>query len=166
MKTLPALFIAALLAGVIVIVGTASGDRKLTTDNLVNASVQNSRLLNFIDHSDGSLEVIDLVSNESVSVFVSGEGSFVRGVMRSLVRERRLRGNTEQAQFELRLTQPGQLLLIDKATDTTLLLDAFGPDNVKTFANLFEPDSNAINRVNTDIAVDKQLARLRSQTKS
>lgn len=95
------------------------------------------RVLNFIDQPDGSIRVIDHQTNEVVDTF-SGEQGFLRGTLRALVRERKLRGLTaDQAHaFELIAHDGGRLTLRDPATGSTIALESFGPTNTAVFARL------------------------------
>lgn len=95
------------------------------------------RLLNFVDQADGSISVIDHDTHEVVSNF-SGEQGFLRGTLRALVRERKLRGlDLSQSQpFELIAHDGGRLTLRDPATGSTIALESFGPTNTAVFARL------------------------------
>jgi putative photosynthetic complex assembly protein len=96
-----------------------------------------TRLLRFIDQSDGSINVIDKSNDKLVQNF-SGEQGFLRGTLRSLVRERKLRGMdtaTERA-FELIAHSGGRLTLRDPATGATIALESFGPTNMAVFTGL------------------------------
>jgi putative photosynthetic complex assembly protein len=95
------------------------------------------RVLNFIDQPDGSIRVIDHETHNIVDNF-SGEQGFLRGTLRALVRERKLRGlEANQAQaFELIAHDGGRLTLRDPATGTSIALESFGPTNTAVFARL------------------------------
>ena len=95
------------------------------------------RVLNFIDQPDGSISVIDHDTHEIIDNF-SGEQGFLRGTLRALVRERKLRGlEANQAQaFELIAHDGGRLTLRDPATGSTIALESFGPTNTAVFARL------------------------------
>ena len=95
------------------------------------------RTLNFIDQPDGSISVLDQETHEVVDNF-SGEQGFLRGTLRALVRERKLRGLTaDHAQaFELIAHDGGRLTLRDPATGSTIALESFGPTNTAVFARL------------------------------
>jgi putative photosynthetic complex assembly protein len=96
-----------------------------------------TRMLRFIDQPDGSINVIDKSNDQLVQNF-SGEQGFVRGTLRSLVRERKVRGvdaSTERA-FELIAHSNGRLTLRDPVTGATIALESFGPTNMAVFADL------------------------------
>ncbi len=95
------------------------------------------RVLDFIDQPDGSISVIDHDTNETIQNF-SGEQGFLRGTLRALVRERKLRGigiNNAQP-FELIAHDGGRLTRRDPATGSTIALESFGPTNTAVFARL------------------------------
>lgn len=93
-----------------------------------------SRDLTFVDEDDGSVRVMDTVSEEIVDVIPAGDGAFIRGVLRALVRERRLNGIGDEAPFTLSAEPDGALSLTDSATGHQLLLQAFGATNAAAFA--------------------------------
>jgi putative photosynthetic complex assembly protein len=150
----PALAILALLTSTLVLVGGSQAGwfafDRVDTASLAASSVAPSaarssidsaqaspaRLLSFNDLSNGSVEVIDASKNTRLELIPAGEGAFLRGVLRALTRERRLKGYDRQQPFELRVDASNGLLLLDTATGTTLLLNAFGPQNTASFARL------------------------------
>ena len=94
-------------------------------------------LLRFVDQPDGSINVID-TSTEKVVQNFQGEQGFLRGTLRALVRERKLRGvdaATERT-FELIAHSGGRLTLRDPATGSSIALESFGPTNTAVFARL------------------------------
>lgn len=94
-------------------------------------------LLRFVDQADGSINVIDTSTEKIVQNF-QGEQGFLRGTLRALVRERKLRGidiATERA-FELIAHSGGRLTLRDPATGSSIALESFGPTNTAVFARL------------------------------
>ena len=142
----PALAILALLTSTLVLVGGSQAgwfafDRVDTASLAASSSIDSAqaspaRLLSFNDLSNGSVEVIDASKNTRLELIPAGEGAFLRGVLRALTRERRLKGYDRQQPFELRVDASNGLLLLDTATGTTLLLNAFGPQNTASFARL------------------------------
>ncbi|WP_448585234.1 photosynthetic complex assembly protein PuhC [Thermaurantiacus sp.] len=93
-----------------------------------------ARSLVFADRADGALVVRDPAVAEPVAVIEpnSNQG-FVRGVMRSMARERRLRGASQVAPYELALWADGRLTLLDPLTGRTVELDSFGATNRAAF---------------------------------
>jgi putative photosynthetic complex assembly protein len=94
-----------------------------------------SRSIAFADRNDGAVVVSD-VSGDLVAVMPSGEGGFLRGVMRGFARDRKLRGIGPEEPFVLMRRTDGRLSLTDPSTDRVVELDAFGPANVAVFARL------------------------------
>lgn len=92
--------------------------------------------LRFVDRQDGAVEVYRAESGERVAVVEPGTGGFIRGVMRGLVRERRLSGEVTRAPFMLRRWADGRLTLEDPQTGRVIDLGAFGVTNAGAFAKL------------------------------
>lgn len=95
------------------------------------------RVLRFVDQPDGSINVIDQSTEQLVQNF-QGEQGFLRGTLRALVRERKLRGvdTTTERAFELIAHSGGRLTLRDPATGASIALESFGPSNTAVFARL------------------------------
>jgi putative photosynthetic complex assembly protein len=97
------------------------------------AAVLETRMLGFRDLPGGVVEVYDWESRELLERFPSGEGSFLRGVVRSLVRQRAgLESAT--APFQLTLLDDQRLILSDPETGEDINLNAFGPTNLAVFS--------------------------------
>lgn len=92
--------------------------------------------LRFIDRQDGGVNVVHSGTGERVDVIEPGTGGFMRGVLRGLVRERRLSGIGSQAPFMLRRWADGRLTLEDPKTGRVIDLGAFGVTNAQAFAKL------------------------------
>lgn len=92
--------------------------------------------LRFVDRRDGAVEVYKAASNEQVAVVEPGTGGFIRGVLRGLVRERKLSGELTRAPFMLRRWADGRLTLEDPQTGRVIDLGAFGVTNAGAFAKL------------------------------
>ncbi len=117
-----------------------------TTDNIIvadppiGALVQDRTLL-FSDGADGEVVISDAASSVIVRTLTAGEGSFIRGVVRSLVRTRHQQGLFAQTGFHLNLYEDGRLQLIDPLTGQVIDLVAFGPTNMAEFAGLLDQES-------------------------
>lgn len=94
-----------------------------------------TRLLRFEDRPDGSIAVIDATSGRTLEQ-LRGEQGFMRGALRALTRERRMRELGPQQPFELAARADGRLTLVDPATGARIDLEAFGPTNAGVFARL------------------------------
>lgn len=116
-----------------------------STDHIVVAeppegALTSSRTLAFSDGTQGRITISDDVSGEIIRQLEAGEGSFIRGVVRSLVRARHQQGVFSQAGFQLNLYEDGRLQLLDPLTNEVIDLVAFGPTNVAEFAALLPVD--------------------------
>lgn len=98
------------------------------------------RHLTFEDRADGAVVVKDADSAETLAVLLGENdgGGFVRGVMRGMARERKMRGVGHEAPFELALWQNGSLSLLDPATGRSVELGSFGPDNRAAFTKFLK----------------------------
>ncbi len=86
------------------------------------------RSLRFEDGPNGSVLVLDARTGARIDS-VSGEAGFLRGSLRALVRERKMRGIGSGPAFELIGRTDGRLTLSDPATGERLDLESFGPTN-------------------------------------
>ena len=100
-----------------------------------------TRLLRFEDRPDGSIAVIDAASGRLLER-VQGEQGFLRGSLRALARERRMRVVGALPPFELAARADGRLTLTDPATGARLDLESFGPTNAAVFARLLTLNKN------------------------
>lgn len=122
-----------------------------TAVELPPTTVTEMRQLGFRDLPRGVVEVYDWQSGDIIMRIESGEGSFIRGVVRSLVRQRRGLDPAIQVPFELARLSDGRVVLSDPATGEAIDLIAFGPTNVGSFIALLRrenslsvPESGAI----------------------
>jgi putative photosynthetic complex assembly protein len=100
-----------------------------------------TRLLRFEDRSDGGVAVFD-ASTGRLLENVQGEQGFLRGSLRALARERRMRDVGAQPPFELAARADGRLTLMDTATGARIDLESFGPTNAAVFARLLTLNTN------------------------
>lgn len=94
-----------------------------------------TRLLRFEDRLDGSIAVIDARSGATLDR-LRGEQGFIRGALRALTRERRMRDVGPTPPFELAARADGRLTLVDPSTGARIDLESFGPANAGVFARL------------------------------
>lgn len=96
------------------------------------------RMLVFRDMPDGSLGIFEGGASTTpfASVAAGSNEGFVRGVIRSMSRERRMKGVGAEAPYHLKLWADGRLSLEDAATGRTVELDSFGADNRRAFWRL------------------------------
>ncbi|MES2859957.1 MAG: photosynthetic complex assembly protein PuhC [Pseudomonadota bacterium] len=93
--------------------------------------------LRFFDEADGAVRVA--VVGGADRVIPTASGGFVRGVLRSLVRERRAQGLGSEQPFRVTQWSDGAVTIQDMATGRTLNLNAFGPTNRLDFVKLISP---------------------------
>jgi len=90
------------------------------------------RSLRFEDGPNGTVSVIDARTGQMVDS-VAGEAGFLRGSLRALTRERKMRGIGSGPAFELVARADGRLTLLDPATGERLDLESFGPTNAAVY---------------------------------
>ncbi len=105
---------------------------------VVQEPVAHQRLLQFSDLPDGAVGVTDAGSGKEVARF-EGEQGFLRGTLRAVARERRMRGLGAEQPLELIAYRDGRLSLHDPATGTRIALESFGTTNASVFARLLDP---------------------------
>lgn len=128
-----------IMAGLLFVVGAislATSTRTVVLAPEPSGEVVERSSLQFLDLPDGSVRVIDATTGNSITQVSPGEGSFLRGVLRSLVRARSARGLTVQSAFQLSLYADGRLILLDPDTLEAIDLIAFGPTNFDVFRQL------------------------------
>ena len=94
------------------------------------------RTLRFFDEADGTVRVEDGASGEVLERFGEGEGGFLRSTVRSLVHQRRIRGEGAAVPFTLTQWDNDGLTLSDPVTGKAIEVSAFGAVNRAVFANL------------------------------
>ncbi|WP_353217165.1 photosynthetic complex assembly protein PuhC [Sandarakinorhabdus sp.] len=99
-----------------------------------------SRDFRFEDRADGALVVFDMANNQIAQVYEPGSNTgFIRGVMRGLMRERRLHEVPRTGPVTVTQWVDGALTLEDKSTGRILELGSFGQTNRAAFAQLLAP---------------------------
>ncbi|MDG2459903.1 MAG: photosynthetic complex assembly protein PuhC [Luminiphilus sp.] len=100
-------------------------------------SISSTNLL-FIDGPKGRIDVLEAETHSPLAAYDSGEGSFLRGILRSLVRERRVRDIDSGGKFNLAMLENGSLVISDPETGYWMALEAFGLDNRRIFAEILQ----------------------------
>jgi putative photosynthetic complex assembly protein len=99
-----------------------------------------ARDFRFEDQAGGSLLVTDVIANKPVFLFPAGSNTgFIRGVMRGLMRERRLHEVPRTGAVTVTQWADGALTLEDKTTGRIIELGSFGQTNRAAFAQLLVP---------------------------
>ena len=124
------------LAALILFVADFVDSGKLTRE--IDAQAVITKQLRFEDRSDGSIAVISATDGRVVKV-IEGEAGFVRGILRAMARERRIKEVNQAIPFEFIARADGRLTLLDPATGNRIDLESFGKDNVIEFAVLLKP---------------------------
>lgn len=106
-----------------------------------------SRVLSFSDAPGGEIIISDGDSGSTIRTLKAGEGSFIRGVVRSLVRIRQQSGLFSRTGFVLTLYADRRLILMDPLTTEAIELAAFGPTNTGEFLALLPYPDAASRRV-------------------
>ncbi|MCX7304272.1 MAG: photosynthetic complex assembly protein PuhC [Hyphomicrobiales bacterium] len=132
----PALAGAALIAVSIALVAVGRHDRTPTV--LDPATVRQSMELKFVDKADGSVVAVDAANGVELERIAPGGGGFIRVTMRSFASERKHLGLGSDVPFTLLRMADGDLILQDRLTGRTMLLNAFGPSNEGVFAALID----------------------------
>lgn len=123
------------LAGV-AILATAFMQQRAVSHTVPSPAVE-TRVLRFSDAPQGAVRV-EGADGSFIAAFASGEGAFVRGVLRTFARERRADAVAPEAPFELARHADGRVSLRDVSTGQTVVLDAFGATNAAAFASLLK----------------------------
>jgi putative photosynthetic complex assembly protein len=103
------------------------------------------RPVKFFDEMDGTVRVEDGGTGEVLGRFGVGEGGFIRASVRSLVHQRRIRGEGPEVPFRLIGWNNSSLTLLDPVTEKSVEVANFGPDNRMVFANML-PEENGFTR--------------------
>ncbi|MEL7372228.1 MAG: photosynthetic complex assembly protein PuhC, partial [Myxococcota bacterium] len=98
--------------------------------------------LRFDDAKDGGVLVLR-TDRSVITKLAPGTNGFTRGVVRSLVRHRRMGRVDADPPFQLVLWADHRLTLTDPATAQTIDLSGFGRDNVQAFARLLDDKATA-----------------------
>jgi len=105
-----------------------------------HVAVATTRDFRFEDRADGALLVTDVAANKLVFIFQPGTNTgFIRGVMRGMMRERRLHEVPRTGAVTVTQWEDGALTLEDKTTGRILELGSFGQTNRAAFAQLLVP---------------------------
>jgi putative photosynthetic complex assembly protein len=100
--------------------------------------VLSSRDVQFEDVAAGSVNVYESESGRLLTRLAPGDGSFIRGVLRAMARERRGWEIGPSVPFRISRHIDGSLTLEDGSTGRTIDLYAFGPTNADAFARLLD----------------------------
>lgn len=97
-----------------------------------DAPVVWERSLVFVDTPEGNISARDYIDSKEVALF-KGEQGFLRGTLRALARERKMRGIGAEPPFVVLAHSDGRLTLTDPSTSQRIDLESFGPVNSAIF---------------------------------
>lgn len=137
-----ALLCAALLVGFALFVTAGSRLTNVGVAMTPQAQPVQSRVVKFSDGDDGSVLISAIPGVGTVYVVPPGDGGFVRGVLRGMGRERKLRGIGPEQPYQLTQWNNGRLSLGDPMTAVSVDLGSFGADNEAAFTRILD----AVNR--------------------
>ncbi len=130
------LFAVAALIGFSLIAVTAARIGGVSTAQVEESPVVRALDLRFDDAANGAVLVRDARTRAGVAELPPASNGFVRGVLRSLARDRRARDLGNDSPFRLARHADGRLTLEDLATSRVIELNSFGPTNEGAFAAL------------------------------
>ena len=132
------LFGAAILVGFSLLTAGLARRTDVGTLHMPAASAVERFALRFEDRPDGSVLVRDASDGSDVYVVQPGTYGSIRSTFRGLARERRRADFDASTPFLLTRWSDGTVSLEDTTTSRRVNLDAFGPDNARAFAQLFD----------------------------
>lgn len=96
------------------------------------------RSILFDDNADGSATILDATDGSVLATMKTGDGGFVRTMLRLLAGERRRHDAAGDAPFRVTHWNTGSVTIHDPAVGRTIELKAFGATNAEAFAQLLE----------------------------
>ncbi len=126
----------ATLLGVVILMISVARLTGMSPEQIPVAPAVAERFLRFEDLPDGSLVVYDDANGAMLETLEPGDGGFIRGVLRTMARERMLHRVANTEPFRVALREDGAVTLEDQGTDILLQLRAFGESNEGAFAAL------------------------------
>jgi putative photosynthetic complex assembly protein len=93
--------------------------------------------LRFVAQPDSTMLAQSVADGRTLAILPADGSGFIRGVVRSLLRQRMLSGQNVNLPFHLIERKDGRYSLVDPATRTRMELDGFGPTNSDAFARLY-----------------------------
>jgi putative photosynthetic complex assembly protein len=99
--------------------------------------------LTFQDLANGGILVRNAETGAVIDEVAPETNGFIRGALRGLMRDRKLRSIGRAPAFELVRWDDGRLSLTDTATGTRIYLAAYGPTNHNAFAQFLSAGSGS-----------------------
>jgi len=110
----------------------------LQPDGAITAEATHSIEVRLIEHDSGDVDVILVETGEVIAAIPEDDSGFLRGMIRSLGRQRTISQVSLEAPYRLSRRKDGTLTLDDPLTDESIALRAYGPDNRKQVATLLD----------------------------
>ena len=107
------------------------------TVTVPEASAVRVEEVRFEDQGSEGIRVIDAETGTLLARTSPGQDGFVRGVLRGMLRTRKLEGMDRNGAFRMTQWSDGRLSLTDMLTDRRVELRGFGATNLEAFAKLF-----------------------------
>lgn len=101
------------------------------------------RSLYFVDTREGSVLVYDAKSREKLQSFDRGQGAFVRISIRSLMRQRVLKGVDVKQPFKLVEMPSGNIFIVDPKGGDKIRVNAFGTLAIESFSQFLPKHHSA-----------------------
>lgn len=96
------------------------------------------RDISYLRAADETITIVDARSGEAIVTLAPEEGGFLRGSLRGIDRDRKLRGIALEQPWRLILWEDGALTLSDTVTGQRINLNGFGATNAAAFAALLD----------------------------
>jgi putative photosynthetic complex assembly protein len=137
---IPRWFLAGAMALVVATVVVAGVGRVTGygVSRISDAPVAHSVDIRFAEQANGGMLVLRHEDDAALAVLASDGGGFVRGIVRSLFRQRLLAGADKALPFQLVRRTDGKYFIADPVLDSRIALDGFGPSNTRAVAELLE----------------------------
>jgi putative photosynthetic complex assembly protein len=98
-----------------------------------------ARDLTFVEVDGGDLAIYDAATGDLLESVPPGKDGFIRGVLRTLERERRKHGVALDGPYRVSRRENGRYMLEDQATGFLIDLRAFGPTNEAAVGRFLPP---------------------------
>lgn len=116
----------------------SAGPLEGSVDPIVTRSLE----IRFVAGGGDSLTIEHACTGSILASFAAEEGGFVRGLVPTLLQERRIRRLDPDAAYLLNQDVEGHLYIADPAAGTRIDLEAFGPDAVRLFRPFLSEDAD------------------------
>jgi putative photosynthetic complex assembly protein len=104
------------------------------TSRVAQSEVTQSVDIRFVEMPDRTMRVLRLNDDAELAVLAADGSGFLRGVVRSLFRQRLLAKLDRDAPFQLAQRIDGKLFIADPLLSSRIELDGFGPTNTQSIA--------------------------------